>query len=468
MVADSQQQQQRSSKWSARIWRKKRRGGSNNNEEGVWPEGIPWETRTRIAPKQNLWLFLGICLPTVINLLFLCLMGATLVVAYDRAFGAIVFALLFGGYALAWLVLYAVGGCWLWSKKEKLRPAVLSACTACFLATLTAFVLLSIWMPLSNLNHVRIESFEWVDPLNAGSLDGEERETSRYVFVFGEDATLPPLSEGIYGEKVITETANAPQYIYYCVYPITAATSDPSSSNSSSPSSSPPYSYINSSRALSVNIDAAIACQFRPSSSSSAIASCEHEVYSSSASRCFRNVRKVLDSSSTSTSPLKGMVGLRADMYHRNHLLDKSEFELVVERLREVVNNQVGGRMEEDVTLLTLFQGGEQFEEERDRASRDFAIGVGLLTALLASCFLGAAVGFAWWMRSHHVRVHRRTAQEMKELGRQLKEQTLQRLWQLRASDGESKGGTPSFLSLLPAEVLGLVEQMVIHNTPSD
>ncbi|KAL6058424.1 hypothetical protein QOT17_014362 [Balamuthia mandrillaris] len=431
---------------------------------------IPRTVRTRKKPKTNLLAFAFLLLLTCLNIAIVGLLCATLIVAYDRAYGTLVFVFVIGLHVAAWVLLHVfLFVVYLSSKTWQrrvplLQPAIRTGTLVAIPALLTALVGFAIWIPVSNLNAVRIEAFDWVDPLTPGSLGGEV-DPHEYVYFFGEGAYLPPLEERIYGEKIRFDTGGQDDLIY-CVFPVVATGG---------------CSYVDPfSPARSVLIDSAIACKYRSFYYDYDDSDDCYDAVLAAEDRCFENVARALlpspssdisscsfSSSSSSSSSgydgpsvgLEGLVGLRADMFFENHLLDVSEFDMTLTRLRDTVRAN-GGRIADDVVLLTLYTE-EQFENEREEALIDFGAGVGTIGGVLFCLFVVGSIIFTVWMACFAVDVHHRCDVEMEELRKEARKQRVEHAWRLRDC------GKDSYLSLLPSEVMVVVEQMVVNNTPS-
>ncbi|KAL6060665.1 hypothetical protein QOT17_013416 [Balamuthia mandrillaris] len=436
---------------------------------------IPRTVRTRKKPKTNLLAFAFLLLLTCLNIAIVGLLCATLIVAYDRAYGTLVFVFVIGLYVAAWvllhvflLVVYLNSKTWQ-RRVPLLQPAIRTGTFVAIAALLTALVGFAVWVPVSNLNAVRIEAFDWVDPLTPGSLGGEV-DPHEYVYFFGEGAYLPPLEEGIYGEKIRWDTITKRDDLIYCVFPV-VATGGCSYADPFSP-------------ARSVLIDSAIACRYRSFYYDYDDSDDCYDAVLAAEDRCFENVARALlpspssdisscsssssaSSSSSSSSGyddgpsvgLEGLVGLRADMFFQNHLLDVSEFDMTLTRLRDTVRAN-GGRIADEVVLLTLYTE-EQFENEREEALIDFGAGVGTIGGVLFCLFVVGSIIFTVWMACFAVDVHHRDDVEMEELRKEARKQRVEHVWRLRDC------GKDSYLALLPSEVMVVVEQMVVHNTPS-
>ncbi|KAL6059126.1 hypothetical protein QOT17_014389 [Balamuthia mandrillaris] len=144
--------------------------------------------------------------------------------------------------------------------------------------------------------------------------------------------------------------------------------------------------------------------------------------------------------------------------FDENHLLDVREFDMTLTRLRDTVRAN-GGRIADDVVLLALYTE-EQFENVREEALIDFEGGVGAIGAILFCLFGAGSIWFAVWVAKYAVEVRHRDDVEMEELRKEARRQRVEHAWRLRDC------GKDSYLSLLPSEVMIVVEQMVVNNSP--
>ncbi|KAL6059125.1 hypothetical protein QOT17_014388 [Balamuthia mandrillaris] len=128
-------------------------------EEG----NIPREVRTQNYPKiTNLLAFTSLLFFICLNTAIVGLLCATLIVAYDRAFGIAVFFCVIGLHVATWILLHilTVKSKKLQRRLPALKPALtVSACIAA-LSLLAAFFGFGVWVPVSNLRAIRIEAFD--------------------------------------------------------------------------------------------------------------------------------------------------------------------------------------------------------------------------------------------------------------------------------------------------------------------